>query len=162
MFILRSCNSELDEIKEKYENVGVDLRLRLNEFVAPPYLKDEIESCVAKLLPQSTTKTIKSIQLSKDVAERAEKHLEYIAHKYNCCVKTELTYKSRSYIIPRSSSSNKQMSKSLIDQSNDFCCSSDVFNKIPVGNGSIEIRIGDIAQQKVSLMIVFIISLLLL
>ncbi len=118
-------------------------------------MKDEIESCVAQLLSKSKTTTFKSIQLSEDIAELAEKHLKYIAHKNRCCIINELRCKSQCYTIPKSLSSNLQ-----VLQSDDFLSSPDIFKKIDVANGSIEIRTDDIGLQKVSLKVTDILLLL--
>jgi hypothetical protein len=130
--------------------MGVELRLREHEFLAPEYLREEIESRIIKLLSHSATLTFKSIQLSKDIAEQANKHLKFLLPRNYCNIHTELEYQSRCYAIPKASSSNMQVSKSILEQSDQFRCSMEVFNGIVIKNGSIEIRTGDIALQKVS------------
>jgi hypothetical protein len=130
--------------------MGVKLRLRENEFLAPEYLREEIESRITKLLSHSATITFKSIQLSKDIAEQANKHLKFLLHRNYRNIHTELEHQFRCYTIPKAISSNMQVSKSIVEQSDQFRCSMEVFNGIIVKNGSIEIHTGDIALQKVS------------
>ncbi len=69
----------------------------------------------------------------------------------------ELRCKSQCYTIPKALSSNLQ-----VLQSDDFLSSPDVFNKIDVANGSIEIRTGDIGLQKVSLKITDLVTFIFL
>jgi hypothetical protein len=149
--------NELREIEKKYKCFGVDIRLGLNEFSAPQHLKNEIESSIQQLLSQSsstTTKTFESIQLFKDIAEYEEKHLKSIARKNHCYIKTELKHTHQSHSVPKASISNIQVSKSIVAQSEHFSSSSDVFKKMIVENGSIELRTGDIALQEVDTIII--------
>ena len=83
------------------------------------------------------------------MAEIAEKYLKPIARKNRCYIMTKLLYESECHIIPRGSSVDSTLSKSLVEQSESFLFSSNVFKRILVGNGSIEVRAGDIAQQDV-------------
>jgi hypothetical protein len=144
------CSRKLKALEKKYKEFSVQLQLRTSEFCAPQHLKDEIESDIKQLLTGSSTTTFKSIELSKDIIEIAEKHLKYIARRNHCYIRTELRHKSQQYTIPKALSSSIHASKSTIKQSDQFLSSSDVFNKIAVANGLIEIRTGDIALQKVS------------
>ncbi len=133
----------------------VELRLRSKEFSAPLHLKDEIESNIKQLLSQSSTLTFKSIELTKGIAETAEKYVKTIARRSRCSITTKIKYKSQYYIIPKASLSTMEASKSTMKQSDDFLSSLDVFSRIIVANGSIEVRTGDIALQNVSLKINF-------
>ncbi|CAF3999400.1 unnamed protein product, partial [Adineta steineri] len=148
-FLLRNYRDELREIEEKYEQFGLVLRLRLNEFLAPAHLAKEIESSITQLLSDSNTRTFKSSSLSKGVAEIAEKHLKSIFQNNYCHIMTELRSKSQYYTIPKASSSNTEVMP--VDG---FLFSPNVFRKIVVANGSIEIRIGDIALQKVDTIVI--------
>ena len=143
------------DIEKKYEQFAVELRLRLNEFSAPPHLKDEIESCVTKLLSNSKTITFKSSPLPKGIAEIVEKHLKPIAQKNYCHIMTELRSKSQCYTIPKAQFSNTEVLP--ID---DLFFSPDLSRKMVVANGSIETRIGDIALQKVGLEISQLVTLI--
>ena len=134
------------QIEINNKSYDVELRLRSKEFSAPQHLKDEIESNIKQLLSQSSTLTFKSIELTKDIAETAEKYVKIIARRSRCYITTTIKYKSQYCIIPKAS-------KSIVKQSDDFLSSSDVFNRINIANGSIEVRTGDIALQKVSLKI---------
>jgi hypothetical protein len=149
-YLLATCSVALGIIKDKYEPAGFDLRLRTNEFSAPLHLKDEIESSITQVLSQSPNRTFKSIELSKDVAEQAVKHFKSIARKVHCYIMTESKCKSRCHIVPKALSSSIHVSKSLVEQSDHFQCSVNVFNRVVVANGSIEVHTGDIALQKVS------------
>jgi hypothetical protein len=144
-FLLKTCRWELRQIEEKYKQSVVQLRLGLNEFLAPPHLKNEIEACVTQLLSNSKTTTFKSSSLPKGIAEKAEKRLKSIAQSNHCHIMTELRSKSQSYTIPKASSSSTE-----ILPFDDFLLSPDLSRKMVIGNGSLEIRIGDIALQKVS------------
>jgi hypothetical protein len=77
--------------------------------------------------------------------------LKSIARKNSCYIKTELKHSYQSHSVPKASVSNTQVSKSIITQSELFSSSSDVFKKMIVGQGSIELRTGDIALQQVCL-----------
>lgn len=131
--------------------MGVKFHLRKNEFQAPEYLKKEIESGIKKLIPDSsTTTTFTSAPLSKDIAQSVDKRLKTMARKYPCGIHTEFEYQSRSSILPKADSSNIQSSKLILEQSDHFYRSTEVSQGVMVNNGSIEIRTGDIALQKVS------------
>ncbi|CAF4287034.1 unnamed protein product [Rotaria socialis] len=153
-FLLRECAEKLKQIVKTYKEFGVHFRLRRREFVAPQHLKDEIESCITQLLSSSTSKTFKSIPLSKDIADIAEKQLKNIARKCHCHIITESKYKFRSYTIPKGLSSNGHVLKSTMEQSEHFLSSPDVFNRLAVADGSIEIRTGDIARQDVDTIVI--------
>ncbi|CAF1337143.1 unnamed protein product, partial [Rotaria sordida] len=155
--IMETHSNELTNIERKYAKLGVCLRLRLNEFSAPRHLKDEIESSIQKLLFQSTSKTttmLESIPLFTPIAEKEEQYLKSIAQHNRCYLKTELKHNYQSYPVPKATISNKQTSKSIIEQSELFCSSTDVFKKLIIANGSIELRTGDIALQKVDTIII--------
>jgi len=79
--------------------------------------------------------------------------LIFIAQKNGCYIKTEFEHIYQCHSVPTASVSNSQVSKSIMAQSELFCSSSDVFKKMIVGNGSIELRTGDIALQKVCFII---------
>ena len=148
--LIQTHFSELIQIERKYRNFGVKLRLNINEFSSPRHLKDEIEISIEKVLFQpSTTITFKSIQLSKSIAENVEKRLVSIAQKNHCCIKTKFKHKYQSYPIPKASISNIQISKSIMAQSERFFSSSNVFKRMIIANGLIELHIGDIALQNV-------------
>lgn len=94
----------------------------------------------------------KSLQLPKKVAEHVKENLHNIAHWNHCYIKTELKHKKQLIPIPKASLTTiSHTSKSIKEQAIQFCSSSNVFMKITVGNGSIEIRSGDIGQQQASL-----------
>ncbi|CAF1388528.1 unnamed protein product [Rotaria sordida] len=155
--IMETHSNELINIERKYAKLGVCLRLRLNEFSAPRHLKDEIESSIQKLLFQSTSKTttmLESIPLFTPIAEKEEQYLKSIAQHNRCYLKTELKHNYQSYPVPKATISNKQTSKSIIEQSELFCSSTNVFKKLIIANGSIELRTGDIALQKVDTIII--------
>lgn len=154
-YLLEIHSDTIRRIERQYKSFGVDFRLELNEFSAPPYLKDEIESSIQQLLSQTlsstTRKTFESIQLFKEIIKQEEKHLKSIAKKNRCYIKTQLKHVYQFHSIPKASVSDSQVSKSVIAQSELLCSSSDVFKKMIAGNGSIELRIGDIALQNVSI-----------
>ncbi|CAF3163547.1 unnamed protein product [Rotaria sp. Silwood2] len=146
---------ELEKIETKYSDFGVKLRLRLNEFSAPRHLKNEIESHIEQLWScSSSIITFNSIQLPITVAENVEQHLLLIAERAHFSIKTKLKYIDQSFVVPKASIFNNQISKSIEEQSNLFSSSSDVFKKITLTNGSIELRTGDIALQKVDTIII--------
>ena len=149
-FGCQSWISELREIQVKYAEMGVKFHLRKNEFQAPEYLKKEIESVIKNLIANSSTTTFISKLLSKYIAQYVDKRLKTMARKYPCGIYTEFEYQSRSYILPKVDSSNIQPSKLILEQSEHFYRSSEVSQGVMVNNGSIEIRTGDIALQKVS------------
>ncbi|CAF4593643.1 unnamed protein product [Rotaria socialis] len=147
--------SALEDIETQHKDCGVDIRLTLNEFSAPRHLKDEIESSIEKLLSQpATTIEFSSIPLLTDIAEKEEQHVRAIAQRCYCSVKTELLCNYQSYPLPKASISNKQISKAILEQSELFCSSPDVYKKRIIADGSIELRTGDIALQKVDTIII--------
>ncbi|CAF3774284.1 unnamed protein product [Rotaria sp. Silwood1] len=130
--IIETHSNELTNIERKYVKLDVCLRLRLNEFSAPRYLKDEIESSIQKLLLQSSsssTTTLESIPLFTPIAEKEEQYLRSTAQHNHCSLKTELKHYYQSYPVPKASISNKQISKSIIEQSELFCSSTDILKK---------------------------------
>ncbi|CAF5008920.1 unnamed protein product [Rotaria sp. Silwood1] len=81
----------LEETEKKYEEFGVNLRIRSHEFSAPSHLKNEIESSILKLLSQpSTTFEFSTIPLFIDMIEKEEQHVKTIAQRCWCSVKTEV------------------------------------------------------------------------
>ncbi|UJR16812.1 hypothetical protein I4U23_003711 [Adineta vaga] len=148
-FLYRNYRTELTDIEKKYDEFGVELYLESNEFLAPTHLKDEIEPCVAQLLSNSKSITFNSKSLPKDIEEIAEKHIKQIAHKYCCPISTQLRTKSQYYTIPKALSS----STSALSVDN-FLFSPNVSGKVPIGNASIEIRMGDIALQKADVIVI--------
>ncbi|CAF1330481.1 unnamed protein product [Adineta steineri] len=157
-FLLETCSRKLRAIEKKYKQFDIDIRLTSHEFSAPHHVKDEIEFCIKELLSYSLTTTFKSIELFQDIAEVAGKRLKSIAFRSQCHIMTELRHKRQHYIIPKASSSNIQVSKSVVKQSDQFMSSLDVFNRVVLANGSIEIRTGDIALQKVNTIVISITS----
>ncbi|CAF1440926.1 unnamed protein product [Rotaria sordida] len=148
-------SDQLEKIEIKYSDFGVKLRLRLNEFSAPRHLKNEIESCIEQFWSRSSSiTTFNSIQLPITVAENVEQHLLLITERTNFSIKTKLKYIDQSFVLPKASIFNNQISKSIEEQSNLFSFSSDVFKKITLTNGYIELRTGDIASQKVDTIII--------
>ncbi|CAF1202117.1 unnamed protein product [Rotaria sp. Silwood1] len=129
--IIETHSNELTNIERKYVKLDVCLRLRLNEFSALRYLKDEIESSIQKLLLQSpsSTTTLESIPLFTPIAEKEEQYLRSIAQHNHCYLKTELKHYYQSYPVPKASIFNKQISKSIIEQSELFCSSTDILKK---------------------------------
>ena len=103
-----------------------------------------------QLLSNATKITFESLLLCKDAAEIAEKHLKYIARKYHCHILTESRHDTQAYIIPKALSSNSPILHSVKKQSDDILSSPDIFNRMSVAKGSIDIRTGDIALQQVS------------
>ena len=144
-FLLKAYWKELRDLEVKYEQFGVELRLRLKEFSAPPRLKDEVEASIMRLLSNSVSVTFKSDPLPADTADATAQRLQAIARK-NCCYLTaDIKSKHRCCPIPKAASAS---ARALL--ADDFLLSPDVFRRIEVENGSIEIRLGDIALQKVS------------
>ncbi|CAF4081016.1 unnamed protein product [Rotaria sordida] len=147
------CHSNpLKSIERLHNYYGVKLQLESNEFLAPEYIKNDIESYIEEILSEvSTNKTFETIELCKDIAIKEEQHLRIIAERYKCYIKTELKHNYQSYPVPKALISNTQVSQSIFEQSKQFYSSTDVLKKMIVANGSIELRIGDIALQEVCL-----------
>ncbi|CAF4065341.1 unnamed protein product [Rotaria sordida] len=147
------CHSNpLKSIERLYNDYGVKLQLESNEFLAPEHIKNDIESYIEEILSEvSTNKTFETIELCKDIAIKEEQHLRIIAERYKCYIKTELKHNYQSYPVPKALISNTQVSQSIFEQSKQFYSSTDVLKKMIVANGSIELRIGDIALQEVCL-----------
>jgi len=77
--------------------------------------------------------------------------MKTIARKNHSYCDVQLKTKLKSYQIPRAHENTLPTSKSIIEQSDLFCSSPLVFCQAKLANGSIEVLIGDIASQKVSL-----------
>ncbi|CAF3641303.1 unnamed protein product [Rotaria sp. Silwood1] len=145
----------LQKLERWYQDYGVQLRLESHEFSAPQHLKEDIESNIEEILSESSTaKTFQTIELFKDIAIKEEQYLNNIAERCRCYIKTELKHNCQSYLVPTASITKKQVSKSIIEQSKLFCSSTNVFKRMTVANGSIELRTGDIALQNVDTIII--------
>ncbi|CAF1177333.1 unnamed protein product, partial [Rotaria sordida] len=150
------CHSNpLKSIERLYNDYGVKLQLESNEFLAPEHIKNDIESYIEEILSEvSTNKTFETIELCKDIAIKEEQHLRIIAERYKCYIKTELKHNCQSYPVPKALISNTQVSQSIFEQSKQFYSSTDVLKKMIVANGSIELRIGDIALQETDVIVI--------
>ncbi|CAF1265776.1 unnamed protein product, partial [Rotaria sordida] len=150
------CHSNpLKSIERLHNYYGVKLQLESNEFLAPEYIKNDIESYIEEILSEvSTNKTFETIELCKDIAIKEEQHLRIIAERYKCYIKTELKHNYQSYPVPKALISNTQVSQSIFEQSKQFYSSTDVLKKMIVANGSIELRIGDIALQETDVIVI--------
>lgn len=123
----------------------------MNALVAFQDLKSENETRIGQLVSKLKSVTFKSLRLPMDIAEKTERQLHNIAHRNYCCIKTMLNYKTQLCSIPKVSSTISRASRSMKEQSIQLCSSSDVFKKIAVENGSIEICVGDISRLQASL-----------
>ncbi|CAF2058941.1 unnamed protein product [Rotaria magnacalcarata] len=153
-FLSDDSSGKLKEIEKKHKQFGANILSQFNEFCTSQLPNDDNKSSIAQIISETKLKTFKSLSLPRNIVNRAEKHLGYIARKYLCCIITESKYRSRPYIIPKATSSQTEITKSMIDLSDSLISSSDVFNTIVFTNGSIEIRTGDISLQEVDTIVI--------
>jgi hypothetical protein len=143
----------LKAIEKEYEEDGIVIRMRQNEFYASQHLKNKIEFRVNSLLTSLTSITFESIPLYYDIADKEISRLKNIIQNNHCDCELKLRTNSKSYVIPKAMktpSTTYLISKSVIEQSDLFCSSPLVYPRAKVSNGSIEVLIGDITVQKVS------------
>ena len=127
------------------------IRLYCNEFSSPEHLKDEIHTSIEQSLsrlPSTITRTFPTISLFQPIAENRAKHLISLVGS-RCNLQIHFKHEPQFYSIPKASPSNAEISKFILTQSTLFSSSPDVFKKMIVANGSIELRTGDIATQEV-------------
>lgn len=127
------------------------IRFHCNEFSSPEHLKDEIQTSIEQLLsclPPTITRTFQTISLFQPIAENEEKHLISLVGN-RCNLQIHFKPEPQFYSIPKASPSNAEISRFILTQSTLFSSSPDVFKKMIVANGSIELRTGDIAIQEV-------------
>ena len=129
----------------------MNIRLSLNEFSAPAHLKNEIENSIEQLFSSFSsriTRTFQSMPFAQMLAENEIKHLTSMIQN-RCYMKIHHQSFVQSYDIPKAPSSTMETSKFIVTQSELFSSSPDVFKKMSVAKGFIELRTGDIALQEV-------------
>ena len=152
-YLANLCSHELNDIEREFQNDGVELHIRQNLFYAPQYWKNEIQSRVKSLLSNLKIHTFQSMEFYYDIADRLCLNIKRIAAKDHCYCEFKLKTKIKSYQIPKSNEKISIISKSISEQSNSFCSSPFVFCRSRIAHGSIDVFIGDIALQKVNLII---------
>ncbi|CAF4193216.1 unnamed protein product, partial [Adineta steineri] len=100
------------------------------------------------------TYTFKSVELYYDIADRLYSNLKTLAKKNHCYCYLKTKTKLKFYPIPRAHENTLNTSQSIIAQSDLFCSLPSVFCQTKLANGSIEVLIGDIAIQKVDIIII--------
>ncbi|CAF1029912.1 unnamed protein product [Adineta steineri] len=149
------CYRKLKNIEREFRHYyGVQFFIEQNYFYASQCLKDEIESRVIKLLSNLKTYTFKSVELYYDIADRLYSNLKTLAKKNHCYCYLKTKTKLKFYPIPRAHENTLNTSQSIIEQSDLFCSLPSVFCRTKLANGSIEVLIGDIAVQKVDIIII--------
>ena len=145
----------MQEIETKYKTDRFSYRIRAHEFVAPAYLKDEINKYLNDVLSNMKTTQFKTNELLQAIAESEIERLKSIARQNQCHMDSyELeTNISNVLTVPKATSSNtadKISSKVLHEQSDLLFSSPDVVRKLVLTNGFISVYSGDIAREKVS------------
>jgi hypothetical protein len=141
-------------IETKYKTDSVSLRIKLQEFRAPAYMKDEINKQINDLLLNMKLANFKSIEFFNAITERELSHVKNIAHRNQCHVDKYKLKKdnSKTCIVPKASilkTVDQTSSKVLREQSDLFCSSLDVIRKATVIDGSISVYNGDITRATV-------------
>lgn len=129
----------------------------MHEFSAPQHLKDETELFFQRLLSQSAstnTTTFESQSLYRKIAEQEGKYLKSIIQNSRCYTNIEFQHTSTVHSVPKSTTTDNQISKSIVTQSELFLSSAEIFKKMIIQNGSIELRIGDVTLQQVEVLII--------
>ena len=80
----------------------MELLIRQNQFNAPQYLRDKIESRIIKLFSNLKSKTFKSIELYYDITEKLCLKIKNIAQQNHCYC--ELKIKTKIQILFNSTS----------------------------------------------------------
>ncbi|CAF2676130.1 unnamed protein product [Rotaria sp. Silwood2] len=153
-YLANFCTEELHNIEREFPNDYIKLNIRQNQFYASQYLKNEIQNSIINLLSNLQTTTLKSIELYYDIADKLYLNIKNIAQQNRCYCELKLKKKLKSYQIPKSNQNTSIILKSFIEQSNLFCSSPFVFCQTKLTNGSIDVLMGDIALQKVDIIII--------
>ncbi|CAF2078725.1 unnamed protein product, partial [Rotaria magnacalcarata] len=150
-------SKELKTIEEEYRKNNSKIRICHDEFYAPQHLKNDIELRINALLSSLKSVTFDCMPLYYDIANGEMLHLKNIARRNHCECNLQLKTTVKSYKISNAmetSLTNYAVSRSLMKQSELFCSSSLVSLQSKSSNGSIEVRFGDIAVQKVDIIII--------
>ncbi|CAF1053866.1 unnamed protein product [Didymodactylos carnosus] len=154
-YLLYTCSKALKEIQKQFKADHVDLRISTREFLAPSYLKDKIQLRIKDLLSSLKTKEFKTIKLFHSMIEKECEQLKNIAHQNNCHIsKYDLETKLKTFTISKATSQNTVTPKSILEQSDLLYRSTDIVKKVMLANGSINVSIGDIADEKVDTIII--------
>ncbi|CAF3683782.1 unnamed protein product [Rotaria sp. Silwood1] len=153
-YLANFCSEELHNIEREFPNDYIKLHVRQNQFYAPEYLKNEIQNSIINLLSNLQMITFKSKELYYDIADKLCSNIKNIAQQNRCYCELKLKKKLKSYQIPKSNQNTSIISKSFIEQSNLFCSSPFVYCQTKLTNGTIEVLMGDIALQKVDIIII--------
>ena len=130
-----------------YKNNGVELRLGSREFSAPENLRAEIENTIVKLLGVNS-KNISHILPTK-IAQIALLKLNTIVTNSRGCLNIEVDQSHRDCMIPKTPISVINRPSSFNDEPHKFLQSGYIFNRILFGGSSLEVRVADIALEKV-------------
>ncbi|CAF0893082.1 unnamed protein product [Didymodactylos carnosus] len=150
-YLLTICLQELRDIEKEYADDCVDIinNIHNGEFLAPEYLKDQIEYRLGELILQFAAITYDyRAEICSTVVDREMVRLAATARRYHCRSEIEVQTFDKIFTIPKVTVDDN------IEQSDVFYNSPLVFMKASVHNGSIEIHRGDLTAQKVNFIVV--------
>ncbi|CAF3683750.1 unnamed protein product [Rotaria sordida] len=153
-YLADTFGQALSSVGEEFQDGYVIYHLRQNQFYAPEFLKNEVQNFIISLLSNLNTKTLKTTEFYHDIADKLCSNIKNIAQQNHCYCELKLKTKLKSYSIPRSNENTLITSKSIIEQSNLLCSLPFVFCQTKLTHGSIDVLMGDIALQKVDIIII--------
>ncbi|CAM2724483.1 unnamed protein product [Rotaria socialis] len=150
-------SKELKAIEDEYRKKNDNIRIYHDTFYAPQHLKNDIELRINALLSSLKSVTFDCMPLYYDIANAEMIYLTNIARRNHCGCDLQLKKTVKSYQISKAtetSLTNYAVSRSLMKESEVFSSSPFVALQSKSSNGSIKVLIGDIAVQKVDIIII--------
>jgi hypothetical protein len=143
-------------IESKLKSDCVQLNMEHKEYYAPEYFKDKPEALLKDLLSSLQSTSMKARALYYNTAEKLGSQIKYLARQNRCYCEVKVKTKLKHYPMPRAVESGSMSSASTKEPSHSFLASTFVICRAKLPNGAIEAFIGDIAEQKVSELMIFI------